>query len=70
MFALGGNTGTLDMKYLNYKQKKREVICAVTLRDLLRQFEMGDETESEQESNETEFVTEFITTKLSYGRRN
>jgi len=49
MFSLGGTTGTLDMKYLAYKQKKRIVLCAVTLRDLLRMFELGDEKEFEEE---------------------
>lgn len=52
MFAVGGSTGNLHMKYLNYKQKRRVVLCAVTLRDLLRQFQCGDEREFEHEMHE------------------
>jgi len=41
--------GELSPLYLAYKQKKREVLCAVTLRDLLRMWTMGDEAEFEEE---------------------
>jgi len=39
----------LSDAYLQYKQRRREVLCAVTLSDLLRMFVMGDEAEFEQE---------------------
>jgi len=39
--------GDADESYLAYKQKRREVLCALTLAGLLRQFEHGDEGEFE-----------------------
>ena len=45
----GGEMVAGSEEYLTYKQKRREVLCAVTLSSLLRQFECGDEVEFEQE---------------------
>ena len=44
LFALGGEA---DEQLLAYKQKRRELLCALTLKGLLGQFECGDETEFE-----------------------
>ena len=44
MFALGGEA---DEAYLKYKQRRREVLCAVTLGGMLSQYVHGDEEEFE-----------------------
>ena len=44
---LGGETAPGTEEYLTYKQKRRVVLCAVTLSSFLRQFESGDEEEFE-----------------------
>ena len=48
MFAAGGD-GMGNEAYMTYKQKRREVICALTLKGLLAQFCCGDEAEFEAE---------------------
>ena len=49
MMSLGMEHGSLDSKFLNYKQKRREVVCALTLKGFLKQFECGDEREFEED---------------------
>ena len=46
MFAHGGEA---DERFMEHKQKRREVMCAVTLKGLLAQFVSGDEGEFEVE---------------------
>ena len=46
MFLHGGE---VHEGYMAYKQKRREVLCAMTLRGLLQMFTSGDEEEFEAE---------------------
>lgn len=49
LFAHGGEA---DEAFMAFKQKRREVLCAITLAGMLGQFEHGDEAEFEADMHE------------------
>ena len=46
------NGGEMDEAFMSYKQKRREVTCALNLKGLLQQFCYGDEAEFEAEMHQ------------------
>ena len=66
-FALGGEA---DEQYLAYKQKRREVLCALTLAGLLRQFEWGDEEEFESDMHREAAILRDVSFRGAFATRD